>query len=192
MSITKTYSLNNERAYRSSATVVEPGGVIDSVTINDGGLNYVADEALTISGGGGTGGSIKVGTVDGNGTILTVVVVDPGTGYDTYDLVSGGSGTGADLVLVTDPVSDGSLEATFTLDVGKHYHHTISIQGATSGTVAITGLTKNGVETAITDGSIDLSTDSRALVVNGSFVQFKFNPDSVTEDYKVVCYGVNP
>lgn len=85
-------------------------GFIDSVTITDGGTQYSAGQSITLSGGGYAGGeptvaaNVSIETVDGSGTITSIIVNDPGVGYfeePTFTLPST-AGTAATISLVMD------------------------------------------------------------------------------------------
>lgn len=92
-------------------------GAIEKVLITSGGAGYSMTPTVTISVSGttvGSGALIKINSVDGDGGILTVQVVDPGSGYQgSCDLVIAGPGSGAKLTAV---ISSGSIESV-TVDL---------------------------------------------------------------------------
>ena len=79
-----------------------------------------------------------------------------------------------------------------TTDVGQQYHHTITATKgtATSGTLAFTakGLGGSG-PTAITSGTIDLSTADLSIIVEGVFEQFICTPSTTNGTYSVEYTG---
>jgi hypothetical protein len=62
----------------------------------DGGSGYVANNILTVTGCGGTGGTVTVTTVS-SGVVTAITITRPGTGYvvGTNCATTGGAGTGA-------------------------------------------------------------------------------------------------
>jgi hypothetical protein len=70
---------------------------LQQVMLSDPGKGYTAGDMLTV--GGGSGGTVTVLTVDGNGAIKAIVVSSTGIKYSIADNLSttGGSGTGATL-----------------------------------------------------------------------------------------------
>lgn len=71
-------------------------GLVNGGTLGSGGTGYTANDVLTITGGGGTGATFKVLTVNGSGVILTIEQLTPGSGYTATSTAatSGGTGTG--------------------------------------------------------------------------------------------------
>lgn len=72
---------------------------VAEVAVSNGGTGYAVGDAIAGTGGGGTGFAARVATIDGDGTILTVVIDDPGSGYSTAPTlaVTSDAGTGAAL-----------------------------------------------------------------------------------------------
>ncbi len=64
---------------QATIDITQTAGVIDSVAINNAGYGYWAD-ATGVAVPGGTGGTVDY-TVDGNGSVATVVINAGGTGY---------------------------------------------------------------------------------------------------------------
>jgi phage tail sheath protein FI len=75
---------------------------IGSVTITDGGQGFEVGDAITGTGGAGTGFAAEVATVDGDGSILTITITNPGTGYTSAPTLSAAGGTLATLAAVVD------------------------------------------------------------------------------------------
>ena len=75
-----------------------------TATNTDDGSGYVANEVITLA-GGGTGGTIRVLTIGGGGEIVTFAVLAGGTGYAIADALTQGStsgvGTGATFTVAT-------------------------------------------------------------------------------------------
>ena len=71
-------------------------GTIDTITLNDGGTGYTANDVITIVQSDGSGGTVTVNTVDGSGVILTITVLARGSGYSVADglATTGGTGSG--------------------------------------------------------------------------------------------------
>ncbi len=72
---------------------------VDSITVTNGGADYVSAPAVGFSGGGGTGatGTAVLGSGDNAGKVVSVTITNEGSGYATAPTVTftGGSGTGA-------------------------------------------------------------------------------------------------
>lgn len=82
---------------------------IGSVTIADGGADYVVGDTIAATGGGGTGFAAEVASVDGSGAILTITINDVGAGYATVPTlaVTSDAGSGADLTAVLEQLANG-------------------------------------------------------------------------------------
>jgi hypothetical protein len=111
-------------------------GAIDSVTLTDAGVGYVADEEIVISGIdiGGESGSVNTFT-DGAGTTILAEA------DETYTAVSGtsdGNGTGATFTIVRSVT--GAIDTVTLVDVGTGYvdGEEITIDGASIGGVSET------------------------------------------------------
>ncbi len=82
-------------------------GVIVTATLNAAGTGYHADDILTVTGGGGTGATFKVSTVDGSGHVTAIQQLtggsgySSGTGYATSVIPSGGTGATIDVTTVS-------------------------------------------------------------------------------------------
>ncbi|NDB85701.1 MAG: hypothetical protein EB127_23820, partial [Alphaproteobacteria bacterium] len=73
------------------------GGILNTVTVTNGGSNYIVGEYPSVEGGSGTGANVRIDRVS-TGGISSISVVEGGAGYqvNTFALFSGGgSGTGA-------------------------------------------------------------------------------------------------
>lgn len=68
-------------------------GAISSITITNAGAGYKANQALSFSGGGGTGANITIATVNATGGILTFTITSGGSGYTSSPSVSVSSTT---------------------------------------------------------------------------------------------------
>ena len=64
---------------------------LSSVDVSYGGSGYIVPPALTVTGGGGSGAKLRA--IVNNGSITSVVVLDPGTGYITTPTISIGTNT---------------------------------------------------------------------------------------------------
>jgi hypothetical protein len=65
-----------------------------TVAITAAGTDYEADDVITLTGGAGSGGTVKVLTVDTGGEILTAEILAPGSGYEEEDALTQASTTG--------------------------------------------------------------------------------------------------
>ncbi len=93
--------MNGVAAYTVASPILAPAasGVSD-IAITDGGLGYVGAPAVLISGGSGTGAT-AIAQISG-GAVSSIVITNPGTGYQpgdalTYTLLGGGATTPATL-----------------------------------------------------------------------------------------------
>lgn len=68
------------------------------------GSGYTANDVLAIA--GGTGGTVRVLTVDGSGAVTSVQIANPGSGYSaaTGAATTGGTGTGCTITTTIGPV----------------------------------------------------------------------------------------
>lgn len=77
--------------------------IIDNITINDGGSGFEVGNIVTylFAGVGGSGVSLRVGEVDGGGSITQIAIIDPGVGYTIAPTtnMNFGDGVGANLTL---------------------------------------------------------------------------------------------
>lgn len=109
----------------------------DSATVATAGTGYVVDDVLTYSSGvtGDTDATFKVLTVDTGGEILTVEVVNPGLFASDIAgtlTVTGGTGSGAELAVVSDSVVEYSIDTATITDAGSGYgsaDFTVSLEG---------------------------------------------------------------
>lgn len=76
------------------ATVTLTANAITSVTVSNPGFGYTEAPAITLTGGGGTGGVL---TASLTGRVRSITITKPGIGYTSAPTVafSGGGGTGA-------------------------------------------------------------------------------------------------
>jgi|WetSurMetagenome_2_1015567.scaffolds.fasta_scaffold16533_2 hypothetical protein len=58
-------------------------GVITTAEVNLSGSGYQVNEALTIAGGSGSGGKLRVSSVGGGGAVTGLAIIDGGSGYGT-------------------------------------------------------------------------------------------------------------
>lgn len=98
----------------------------DSATVATAGTGYVVDDVLTYSSGveGDTAATFKVLTVDTSGEVLTVEVVNPGLFASDIAgtlAVTGGTGSGAELTVVTDTIVEYSIDTATITEIGSGY-----------------------------------------------------------------------
>ncbi len=75
-----------------------------TVAIAAAGSGYTANDILTIA--AGTGGTVRVLTVDGSGAVTSIQIANPGSGYSaaTGAATTGGTGTGCTITTTIGPV----------------------------------------------------------------------------------------
>lgn len=75
-----------------------------SAVIAAAGLGYTAGDILTIA--GGTGGTVRVLTVDGSGAVTSIEIANPGSGYSaaTGAATTGGTGSGCTITITIGPI----------------------------------------------------------------------------------------
>lgn len=95
----------------------QPANQIASVEIEAGGGNYEVGDAISATGGGGSGFSAEVSEVDASGAITAITILDPGSGYTSAPTLSvtSDAGSGADLTAVVDEYSNAVVAALPTL-----------------------------------------------------------------------------
>lgn len=133
-------------------------GSIVNVSIEDPGINYPPDTATTIiASGDGTGAAFT--PVVSSGTIVDVIVDNPGTGYSYMDLLVQGAGSNANLqavlaasdflsdqALVEQSAVDGAIYSIVVTNPGNTYtsNSTVTIEGDGVGATAEIILTPGG------------------------------------------------
>lgn len=85
-------------------------GVVSVAIGGAGGTGYTVNQAITASGGTGTGFAGRVASVDGDGSILTVEITNPGT-YTVAPTLAVTGGTGATLTAAIDDLANGLCAA---------------------------------------------------------------------------------
>lgn len=96
---TETPSL--QQAVESTAV----SGTLDRIVVTEGGVDYIAGDAIILIEGDGAGASASA-TINDAGTITGITVTNPGTGYTFADISitqTIGAGTGASLRPVVSP-----------------------------------------------------------------------------------------
>ena len=92
---------NDTNGTQANAVATVLSGVVQTVSLNDGGSGYYANSVptVTIAGGGGSGATAIAGVITFATGTASAVVVSGGTGYtnaaNTVITFSGGGGTGA-------------------------------------------------------------------------------------------------
>lgn len=92
----QVFSVFDDEGGVKSVTANVFGGILNSVTITNGGFNYAVGQHPTIEGGGGTGANVRIDRVS-TGNLTSITVIEGGAGYQNniYALITGGGGTGA-------------------------------------------------------------------------------------------------
>lgn len=134
--------------------------------ISAGGSGYVVGNVLTITGGGGTGATVTVSSVDGSGAVTAVTITTRGSGYSAgaARATSGGSGTGCTLAIT---ITNNSITKTGTTTFGQNRFY-----NARNKTVVCV---RTGTEFTYINGSNELVlndvADPSALVAGDILVQ---------------------
>lgn len=88
---------NNAYWLWSGSTLYGTGGLSPFIVVTNGGSGYTSSPTITPSGGSGSGATFSVVIV--NQSVVSITVLNPGTGYKAGETVtlgfSGGGGTGA-------------------------------------------------------------------------------------------------
>lgn len=140
---TITLTGGNANATLRVEDVVDLGAIFTVNSVPDnGGSSYAIGNILTLVQSGASGGTVKVETVDGSGTILTLSLVTQGSGYFASHnvAVTGGAGTGA-LVNITE-TDFGAISLVSIINGGTGY--------STATAIPVTGGTGTGAKMQIT------------------------------------------
>ncbi len=88
-------------ALLSSANTNDVSGTIATMVLQAPGSGYSVNDVITVSGGGGAGGTFTVNTVSGTGAILTYTLTARGSGYSNTAAAAttGGGGTNATITI---------------------------------------------------------------------------------------------
>lgn len=179
------------------ALLYTAGSLSPNVGITDGGAGYSSVPTVLAFGGAGSGATFSVGIA--NGSVVSVTLTTPGTGYEPGDFVQllftgGGTDSGAELqaVLVTDTV-----ESITLLDGGSGYSSpTVAITGGGGTGATATAVESGGEITSVTltnPGSGYTSTPSVAITGGGgtgALAVAVLNPGSVAS-VNVINGGTN-
>ena len=102
-----------------AGTAVIIGGIVQSVSITNGGINYIVSDTLTITGNNSSANNatIDVDTIAG-GAIATITLLTPGIGYsnDTSVTVESVAGVNANIIADVEP-NFGINQSMFVNDV---------------------------------------------------------------------------
>lgn len=133
------------------ALLYSAGSLSPTVTLTSGGSGYSSVPAVTAFGGLGSGAIFSVSIADGS--VVSVVVTNPGTGYRPGDVVQlvfsgGGSDSGAELSAV---LTTGTIGHVELLSGGSGYTSpSVSITGGGGSGATATAVETGGVITSIT------------------------------------------
>ncbi len=127
-----TGSGTSQIQFQTYAATTNTLATISSYVINNLGSGYTVNDVLTVTGGGGTGGTITVNSVAPAGQINNVVVNNAGTGYVVGDTLTVPTGTGS-TITVTGVLSNGAI-TNFSLVAGGTGYSTTSNVSVTGGT----------------------------------------------------------
>lgn len=95
----------------------QPIGQVGAVAIDTAGTGYEVGDAISGTGGGGTGFAAEVSEVDGTGAIVAIAITDGGTGYTSAPTLSVAStaGAGAAVTATVDTASNAIVAGLPTL-----------------------------------------------------------------------------
>jgi hypothetical protein len=163
-----------------------------TVTITAAGTDYVEDEIVTVTGGAGSGATIKVLTVDTGGEILTAEVLAAGTGYEPADALTQASTTGVGVNAEFEV--DTLISRSDIIELDKAGPFSVSIfvaSGAISvDVVAVPDLTDDSIEIPLVAGSDTLTAETAGKTVTIASpvnrVRMK-NTDTGAAKLMVVC-----
>jgi hypothetical protein len=168
-------------------TPVIVGGVITDMVIVNGGFGYNSGETVQIS----VGGAILAASVDLEGTIEKVTILNKGSGYSgtvTLTVVST-SGTGKygnATPILTGIVYNGSIEHVNIVDPGidlvRQSSTTISVTGDGTG-AAFTPVVKNGQIVDVVIDNPGTGYSNMTLTVNGTGTGAILESVLTTSDY---------
>jgi len=110
-----TQVVDNLKTTRNLNGNLQGGDLVVAVTVSTAGTGYSAGSTYPVTGVTGTGGTMKILTVDTGGEILTAEVSSVGSGYDTPVVDLTGAGDGLGVVALTANAITGNSEVQ-TLD----------------------------------------------------------------------------
>ncbi len=95
---------------------------IQSITVNSGGSGYGTDSEITIQCQcDGEGANASIGSVDSNGSILTVNIVQSGSGYQSNDIIAVFPANGTGASLTANLFSTGKIHSAEITDGGENF-----------------------------------------------------------------------
>jgi predicted outer membrane repeat protein len=149
-------------------------GAVDSVTVANGGSNYVQVPNVVFSGGGGSGAA-GFATVDGAGHVTGVTITSSGSGYTSAPTVtlSSSTGTGATATAAVVDFQGASLTMTGVLVAGNTAlaGPTGAIGNGGNGAVTITNCTVENNYSGGTGGGLGDENNAGTLTVTASLFQ---------------------
>lgn len=94
----QVFSIFDDEGGIKSVTANVFGGILNSVTIVNGGSGYIVGQHPVVESNVGTGANVRIDRVT-TGNLTSITVFDGGAGYQNniFGLVTGGSGTGANV-----------------------------------------------------------------------------------------------
>ena len=149
-------------------TLYDAGTLSPFVTLTSGGSGYTSAPTVTAFGGAGTGATFAASVV--NGSVVSVHVTGPGTGYlpaDTVQLqfTGGGSDSGAILTAV---LGSSSVDHLTLLDGGSGYTTVPGVVFSSGAATATAVLTATGVASiAVGAGGAGYTTAPNVLISGG-------------------------
>lgn len=90
-------------------TATISGGAITAISITNAGIGYKANQALSFSGGGGSGANITIASVNATGGILTFTLTSGGTGYTSAPTVSISATTQTQTAVIAPQMNYGNI-----------------------------------------------------------------------------------
>jgi len=160
-------------------------GSMSGVTINNGGTGYKTGDKLTIDNTGkleidGRTASLCVKEVDTNGTILRLWMENVGSGYTALPTISGGSGTGADIVFNIAGTGIGGIKSFEVVNSGFAY--------APAPTLDLTGLGSGNATAIVNVGGYNENPTPNFASQDGWLSSDKYIQDSFF--YQLFSYEI--
>lgn len=126
-------------------------GTIATVAITAGGSGYSVGTVLTVTGGGGAGGTLNITAVDGSGAVTAVTIETPGASYSTgagaATTASAGSGCTINILTIATTATITKTGTTSWAQAGFTSAGSLTINGNTyaylfgADTTTLTGVT---------------------------------------------------
>ena len=161
-------------------------GSLTTLTINNGGSGYKINDKLEVNNSGklsldGRSASLIVQETDINGAITKIFIENKGSGYIALPTISGGSGTGADIVFNLTGTGIGGIKSLEIINSGFGYNNAPVLDLSSIG---------DGTATAtVTIGGFDTTPKTRFINSDGFLSANKYIQDSYF--YQLFSYEIH-